>query len=165
MRRLWGKLWFRIVAAIVATPVVMTASLMLMALIYVIASEGLQFDQADFLPPPSAFLIIVPVEYVMMVPPLIAVEIINRRHHRPLPPLICGLFLAVLMATAVGGLWLGMTAMMRITEFRGGGLVFGIAMLLACYVAAAVVSMALLAPLIRRWRQESRSANDTAGMF
>lgn len=164
MPGMWGKLWFRIMAAIVASPVIMTGAMILAMMVIVpLTRHGAMFAMAEVVPPPNTFLFLVPAQYVMLLPVMIAAEIGNRRHVRPLPPYICALFLAVLTLAFMGAL------VAAIEVFQSGrmvgGVLVGVTLLAGCYAAALAVSLALVSPLILRWHKDSRTAGDVAGMF
>ena len=164
MQGLWGKLWFRIVAALVVAPFIMTGAMILAITVFMVATGGIgAFDPSALVPPPQVLVFLIPAEYIMALPPMIAAEIGNRRHIRPLPAWICTLFLVLLGAVFTADMYAAMAAFAQ--RSMTGGLLTGIAILAASYAGALAISVALVSPLILRWHKDSRTAGDMAGMF
>ncbi len=164
MQRLWGKLWFRIVAAIAATPVIMTGGTIVARMAYVTRTHGGAgaFDPELIFPVPHDLAIIIPIGYAMAALAMIVAEMANRRHTRPIPPLICVLLLFV---AGAGFVWLTMTMIEIAYRLVILTIPVFVVLLICCAVASLAASLALLSPLILRWHKESRSAGDMAGMF
>jgi len=160
--KLWGKLWFRIVAALVAGPIVMTLTALATLFFYVLVIQRGRGDFSDILPSPGIFAGLLGVSCVMILPPLVAVEIVNRRR-TPLPPGLCAAFLALLAAFSMIGLMAAVQISQRLTYT--GSWQFGVAVLTGCYLGASFVSLAIVSPFIRRWRQRSATVAEIAERF
>lgn len=162
MTKLCGKLWFRILAAFVAGPMIMTISAMVTLFFCLLVLQNGYVTFSDILPTMNTFFILVAAGLVMLLPPLIATEIVNRRR-QPLPPGLCAAFLALLAIFSMVGLAAAMQIVQRI--HLGGNWQTGVAILAACYAGAASVSLAIVSPFIRRWRQRSATVAEIAENF
>ncbi len=162
MKVLWGKLWFRILAAFIAGPVVMTTAVLAVVFVYIMVMQQGAATASDFLPPTNILAIMAGIECVMMLPPLIVSEISNRRR-APLPAGLSAIFIALMSALFMAGLM----ATVQLTErfSYAGNWQFGVTILAICYLASGAVSFAVVSPFIRRWRQRSATVSEIAETF
>lgn len=166
MRGMWEKLWVRALCALIGTPVIMTASLLLTIFVYALFSQGLTVAASDILPPPSVTGCIAVVEWVTILPLFIAMEISNRRLKQVLPPGIAAIFPAVLTIAFIGLMTAIMEITQRLNDWNAGWL-SGVMFLLGSYLGGIGIAFGLLWPVIKRWHQRSAALNssDAADLF
>ncbi len=154
MQRPWGKLWFRIVAAILCAPIIMTPTAIVIVDLYNVVTEK-AFNPGELLPPFNVLLVMIAVEWVMVLPVLIAVEIGNRRRGLPMPPGLYALHLLILAAAYMASL----SATVLASERNGlaSEPAVAVSMVFGCYILAVALTIALASPFVRRWQQKALS--------
>ncbi|ESQ87000.1 hypothetical protein ABAC460_21715 [Asticcacaulis sp. AC460] len=162
MEKLWGRFWIRTLACLFGAPPIMLFCAIAAG---VVINLVLGYGAGTELLPSAEITGYILIGCVVMALPLwIAMEILNRRWKRPLPPGIAAGYVATFVVVVMAILFVfAKSASLDVSRELAG--ISPLVVLGLTYIGAVLVTTGLASPIIQRWKKRTATAAELSGLF